>query len=181
MSTPRRPIVPGHEKLTEQHFREAAESHWAWQLSAGEIRNAVEILHKEIKKNWRGFLKGKPAFLSPGSVCMMLCGQMLEALFKAILVSQEGAFNSKGKFAHKGHNLLWLADQVGLKVSENEAWLLERLTHFVKWAGRYPIALVMRACLERILVAGLVDLPISGWGRTEKTMTLRLQRTWRSA
>jgi hypothetical protein len=85
---------------------------------------------------------------------MMLCGQMLEALFKAVLVSQRGAFNNKGKFAHKGHDLIVLADQVGLRLSDDEAWLLEKLTHYVEWAGRYPIPLSIEGLLPRALSTG---------------------------
>lgn len=41
----------------------------------------------------------------------------------------------------QGHDLIKLAKRLGLSLSSEESDLLERLTRFVKWAGRYPVAL----------------------------------------
>jgi hypothetical protein len=40
-----------------------------------------------------------------------------------------------------GHDLIKLAKRLDLPLSPAESDLLERLTRFVKWAGRYPVAL----------------------------------------
>jgi hypothetical protein len=39
------------------------------------------------------------------------------------------------------HDVRALVDQCGIKVSELEAEVLDRLTEFAKWGGRYPIPL----------------------------------------
>jgi hypothetical protein len=130
------------EKFFEEQFRWAAGEHLAWQISSVDLLRAVNILNEEIKKDWRRFKRGSAVpWTAPFKVCMMLCGLMLEDLLKALLVSRTAALDSKGQFAHKTHDLLKLAKLVGLKLSQDESILLEKLTRFVEWAGRYPIPL----------------------------------------
>jgi hypothetical protein len=136
----KRPIHPGHEKFWEKQHIAAAGLHVTWQMSAAELRRAIDILYKHVQKNHKRLMRGKsPVLPDPSRICMMLSGLMLENLLKAVLVSRHGAFNRAGKFAHTGHDLLGFANRVDLKLSEEEAWLMERLTNFVEWAGRYPI------------------------------------------
>jgi hypothetical protein len=159
MKSSKQPISSDEQKFWEENFRFAATSHWSWQYSARELQYALAILHKEIRKSWREFKKGKmPHPFMPASVGMMLCGLMLEDLFKAVLVSRKGAFNSKGDFLHKTHNLLGLADNVGLKLSVEEGWLLEKLTSYIEWKGKYPIPLVSEGLMPRLLATGDIRL-----------------------
>lgn len=41
-----------------------------------------------------------------------------------------------------GHNLVRLADRAKVQLSASERLLLERLTTYVRWAGRYPVSKV---------------------------------------
>src|SRR5262249_51301661 len=149
------PIERGHEEFWKEHLRSAASSHLHWQISALQLQSAINILSGEIKKYVRQLRKGKPQpSPQPTGVCAMLCGLMLENLFKAVLVSRTGAFNTKGEFVHKTHDLVVLANLVGLKLSEDESWLLERLTSFVEWSGRYPVPLSVEPLLPRTLPSG---------------------------
>jgi hypothetical protein len=126
----------------EEQFRQTAGSHLAWQHSAATLRRAVNILDRAVKRDLGASKRGKAfSLFTPSSVCMMLSGLMLEDLFKAVLVSRNGAFDAQGNFAHKTHDLLTLAELVGFKFSKEEAWLMERLTQFVQWLGKYPIPL----------------------------------------
>src|SRR5690606_32228521 len=121
MTIKKRPLVPGQEKFWEQNFKEAADSHWAWQISAVQLRIAFDIVTEEVDKIFQEFTRGQPPIpFAPTGVCMMLGGQLLEALLKGVLVSQKGAFNARGDFAHKTHDLLVLADKVSLSLSEQE-------------------------------------------------------------
>ena len=69
---------------------------------------------------------------------LMLVGYSLEVCLKAMLVLTKGAeAYALAEKAHKTHDLVKLADLIpGL--GEKDKAILEELTLFVLWAGRYP-------------------------------------------
>lgn len=81
---------------------------------------------------------------------MFLAGLGVECLLKAIRILQfqaagtpVAALNKRGRLALaaalKTHDLVGLAHAAGVSLSADELRLLERLTDFVEWAGRYPV------------------------------------------
>jgi hypothetical protein len=72
---------------------------------------------------------------------MLLSGLALENLTKGIIVGRKPGVVTPDTFNLKEHNLLKLAQQVARPFSKNERDILDRLTAFVMWAGRYPIPL----------------------------------------
>ncbi len=79
-----------------------------------------------------GFGRGFRMSVAVPGVFHMLCGLSLELLYKAIIVST-------GDSAPKGHNLSQLAQRAGIVVSKEDRGLLEILTEYIVWAGRYPV------------------------------------------
>lgn len=67
-----------------------------------------------------------------GSVYHMLCGQSLEVVMKAALVSRDQS-------PPQTHSLNDLADLLGVNRSKEEKRLLAFYEESVWWAGRYPI------------------------------------------
>lgn len=92
---------------------------------------------------------------SLGSVYMMLAGFVLENLFKGILIYNEPDILGEGKLpsderykfirSHKLRDLLnKIYEQIDIKeVFKQDEYqdLLERLTKYIEWAGRYPVPL----------------------------------------
>lgn len=81
---------------------------------------------------------------------MFLAGLGVECLLKAIRILQFQSAgkplttkNNRGRLALtkelKTHDLLSLAHAAGIVLGPEEVTLLERLTDFVEWAGRYPV------------------------------------------
>jgi hypothetical protein len=81
---------------------------------------------------------------------MFLAGLGVECHLKAIRILQfqaagkpVAAKNKRGSLALakelKTHDLLGLAHAAGIALEPPEVTLLERLTDFVEWAGRYPV------------------------------------------
>lgn len=81
---------------------------------------------------------------------MFLAGLGVESLLKAIRILQYqaagkpvAAKNRRGSLTLtrelKTHDLLGLAKAAGITLEPAEVTLLERLTDFVEWAGRYPV------------------------------------------
>src|SRR4030095_14840487 len=136
-------MTPAEEKFGKDQYDFAAKSHWAWQISAEDLRRALNLVYSDVKRDFNQFLRGKPSRpFAPYRACKMLAGLMLENLLKGVLVSRHGAFDSKGVFAHKTHNLIELAKRAKIPLSPEEEAAMKRLTRSVTWAGRYPIPLV---------------------------------------
>jgi hypothetical protein len=73
----------------------------------------------------------------------MLLGYTVEAYLKAKWLIGGGRLAEGGRFVRVpncgDHELLQLADAVGFKLSTAERHVVNRLSAFVKFAGRYPI------------------------------------------
>lgn len=72
------------------------------------------------------------------AVALMLVGYSLEICLKAMLIIKKGiaAYQAEErKYYH--HGLATLADFIPA-LSEKDQAILSGLTHFIKWAGRYP-------------------------------------------
>lgn len=69
---------------------------------------------------------------------LMLLGYSVELLFKGLSIQQFGieAYTKKEK-KYFSHRLVWLVGQ-HIQISSKEHAILECLTHFIYWAGRYP-------------------------------------------
>lgn len=74
------------------------------------------------------------------AVAFMLAGMSLECLLKAVIVGEVPESNQKIELPRtlKTHNLLSLAKDAGIAVSDDEEHCLRILTDHVVWAGRYP-------------------------------------------
>jgi len=69
---------------------------------------------------------------------LMLYGYALENIFKGICVANEKYKMVNGKFTGKTHKLIQLAKDTDVILTDDEHWLLQRLTAYTIWAGRYP-------------------------------------------
>lgn len=119
----------------------------------------VELGHVISREEWPQIRSGTwPRKKTPisGSLIrwsipfMFLAGLGIECLLKAIRILQFQAAgkpvtakNKRGSLALakelKTHDLRGLAAAAGINLDAAEVTLLERLTDFVEWAGRYPV------------------------------------------
>ncbi|HLK11078.1 MAG TPA: hypothetical protein VKW76_06840 [Candidatus Binatia bacterium] len=97
-----------------------------WLLNAEGLRWAAETL-------WNQYFIDDASGRRLGPV-MLLAGLTIELLLKGLAVGRQ-------KAAPRTHDLLELAEVAGLQLRPPEEELLERLTVFVRWAGRYPVPL----------------------------------------
>jgi hypothetical protein len=80
----------------------------------------------------------------------MLSGMAIEVILKGAIV--EAMPPGERIAPPKGHKLLVLSEKAGVKLNHEEADLLSRLTTFVEWGGRYPVATTSKKTAEpRIL------------------------------
>ena len=78
----------------------------------------------------------------------MLLGMALESLikghmvFRGIQVIESKRGSTYIKKVYRNHNIHKLAKKIecpALPITEKEYKILEKLSHFIKWAGRYPV------------------------------------------
>lgn len=109
-----------------------------WEFHYVTLRYATETLFRQcfadvaVHLHHRTRSSLRPNLLSPA---MMLTGMMLEAIAKAVLIGKSGPTILK---THGNHKLRKLVKSTGLALNANEEHTLDVLTHFVRWAGRYP-------------------------------------------
>ncbi|MGO4894210.1 hypothetical protein [Flavobacterium sp. W21_SRS_FM6] len=72
------------------------------------------------------------------SGALLLVGYSVEVLFKALAINKLGIerYTEKERSYHN-HKLTWLVEQ-HIPVNKKESAVLECLSHFIYWAGKYP-------------------------------------------
>jgi hypothetical protein len=118
----------GADKLLDAHMEARAKVQDAFLRSGGEVSELLADMD------------GGP-FLTP--IYLMLSGLAIENLAKGIAVArnpQHGEPNAKGEVVAWGHLSRDLLTGLRIKVDADDGALVDRLSLFVEWAGRYPVA-----------------------------------------
>lgn len=150
----------------EQHKLLASEP-LTWTLSADELFRSFEVLAAQDAADEATRSVHCAKYLPHlRSVALMLAGFSIENMLKALYISKNSAFDSSGRFALATHNLRRLADDVGVSLTKDERVLLERLEHYLTWAGRYPVSLYLDDMRPRTLPSGgYAPITCTGCGR----------------
>ena len=120
----------------------AGENPRAWQVSAQDLLDGAMAVKAKVQPF-------DNAMHSLAHVEAMLLGMALECLLKGIYIkrhrvwadpTKEHALVKDGAYVGaRGHDLPKLADAAGVTVSLSERSILDRLTDFIVYAGRYPV------------------------------------------
>lgn len=109
---------------------------WAYVLEDAEMYLSEQEKHREHK--------GQVIMPMLLCVCAMLLGYAIECGLKALWVRKGNKIISNGKYrgvnGAKDHNLTQLAQAADFIPTTNEADVLQRLSRFSQFAGRYPVA-----------------------------------------
>jgi hypothetical protein len=124
----------------------AGENPLAWQASARDLFEAATAIKAAVQDFGDGFMH------SIAAVQAMLLGMALECLLKGMYIkrhrvwqepNKEHALVKDGSLVRPqgvgDHQLLQWAEAAGVTLSQGERTVLNRLTDFVLFAGRYPI------------------------------------------
>lgn len=144
-----------HTDFWKEQHQSVAKVPFVWFMDGERLRRSYKILSDRANESF-----GNENYYSPIGPALMLAGYALENIFKGILVKNdcEGAFDAKGKFKHKSHDLLVLAQNANILLSDEEKELLEILTHSTVSSGRYPIPLYYDEMLPRVFNDGSIAL-----------------------
>jgi hypothetical protein len=72
------------------------------------------------------------------AVALMLVGLSLEICLKAMLIVREGIEKFTAKESERRHHRLQALSEFIPELSDKDRAILECLTHFIYWAGKYP-------------------------------------------
>jgi len=77
------------------------------------------------------------------SIYLFLMGYAIENLLKGILILRHPEyFKPTGEMTSIGtHKLVSLCQRCGIQLLDEESTLLDKLTTYIRWAGRYPVPL----------------------------------------
>jgi len=133
----------------EWAFESAGTNPLGWQQSAKDLLEAADA----VKARGGDVVDG--GMHSLAAVQAMLVGMALECLLKGMWIKKHKAWKNtvlgltfggkkpkvpNGKGGSVGdHELLPLADAAGVSLTQGERAVLQRLSGFIKWGGRYPI------------------------------------------
>lgn len=134
--------------IIQATFELKATNEAAWGLEARRLKRAADVLFAKFRED-AGRLDREEVIatelenldlLMPAS---LLYGLALENVFKGIIIQQRKPTvnDLPGLFGGgSGHNLADLAQRASFTLSPDERDLVNRLSAFVEWAGRYPVA-----------------------------------------
>ncbi len=134
-----------------------------WISSAQDLLDFIRHAIPPLTEAWRALSEKTKATPSPvhiHRVFLLLAAYAFENLLKAMIVALAGWRDEdiKGSIPKelKTHDLLFLADQARLKLSVDERELLERLSEFAYWRGRYPAPTNVETLKPKKLRSGIV-------------------------
>lgn len=124
------------DQLNEDEFwndqlNALTDSYFPWALSAEQLLDGFEIL----------VARSPQLGLSLSPAAHLLAGFAIECLMKSVLVRRGDGRNEKGEFVLRSHDLMKYAEMIPLPLSNLHAEVLERVTAYILWAGRYPVPL----------------------------------------
>lgn len=102
--------------------------------SAGSLWLSMNNEYKDVFCEKLGFGKSFDLYVSNHNVYYMLFGLSFELLFKSILVLRDPT-----KRVPENHNLLYLANEAKIDLNRIEKAILDLLSEYVIWVGKYPI------------------------------------------
>lgn len=106
-------------------FRESAAILWAITKDGRFDKIFEDFEDLEFGSNFSKMQETYPIYV-------MLCGLSLELLYKAIIVAKGMKLNTRN------HNLIEYASSANVPIAGKEG-LLNILSHYITWAGRYPV------------------------------------------
>lgn len=146
----------GGRRFAEEQAKRGIEWKIAWLSSAYSLERAADILWKAIEKDNEARRNDEEpeSYSSIFPQFMLLAGFAIENCLKAICIKQSGAYSDNGKFQFGHHDLVDLATKSGIEFNQADGEFIERLEHFVLFAGRYPAPKNSNALLPRVRCDG---------------------------
>lgn len=158
---------PVDPKFWQDWFAQDVNRSSAWILSARDLLEHIRSMADALRVFWIDFHANiSSSRLAPPRglhrVYLFLSAIAIENLLKAIIVEHakwpDSDVSRKIPSELKSHDLLDLATVAGITLKTNDIELLERLTQFGIWLGRYPAPTKLDHLKPKKLKSGIVNL-----------------------
>ena len=158
---------PTDPQIWQEWFNHDVNRPSSWLLSARDLVGEMKSIAANLRTAWTEFhLRGSSEQNAPPRgmhrVYLLLSAIAVENLLKAVLVNQakwpDSQITQKLPDELHSHMLLDLATKVALPLGDHEVDLLERLTEFGIWLGRYPAPTMLHHTKPKKLKSGMVNL-----------------------
>ncbi len=132
------------DKFLEWAFDQSGRNPLAWEHSAADLLSAAEAVKEKVIDFGEGGMH------SLAAVQAMLLGFAIECMLKGMYIKTTGnTLTHDGRYQgipNAGdHQLGQIADAAGYAMSVDERRVLDKLSAFILFAGRYPISTNWRA------------------------------------
>ncbi len=139
--------ISGENSLYDEVFEATALTPGIWLQFARRLKYAGDTLYEKYQEHYHEVQRGLDSVVdtltfSLNITSTLLYGLAFENILKAILIQDDPCRVQNGKLVKwpgGGHDLTALVEAAGLDLGSQSAQLLERLSMFVTWAGRYPV------------------------------------------
>lgn len=124
-------------------FAQAVQDHEAWLRQARQLQSAAAVLVKEflaVQKRRPQSKAERTLVVGCMRSALLLMAASIENSFKAVKMARGAVAISKGRIDKRmlgSHDLVKLAEEIGLDPTAIEARLIARLKPIAIWAGRY--------------------------------------------
>jgi len=136
----------------------------SWLNVAEDIGHTLNIIKTPLVAAWKSFLIDDEVFdagIRIHGTYLMLSAYLLENLFKGAIIKEKKWGNEKFEKGLpeeiKTHNLIDLARNIGVSLSDRSEDLLMRLSEYAIWAGRYPAPIKYGHLRPRNLDSGVTN------------------------
>jgi hypothetical protein len=168
------------DAVSRSNFEAAAFSALQWMAKARSLFEAAKKLEADINVVWKSNELRSAKLVTPlepdhyQAAYFMLIAFTVENLLKAAAISTRSLqykkeFREKLRFPKelRSHDLIRLAERVGLTLEKGEEDLLRRLTRSAVWFGRYPVPLEYPDIDGRTQFRDGKEYSLSWFGRTD--------------
>ena len=141
-------MAANQDAFLEWAFEQSGRNPLPWQYSAKDLLEAANAVKSRVYNSGDGMMH------SLAAVQAMLLGFAIECLLKGMWIkkhqpwideNRQHGLTKNGKFVGipgaGDHDLKQLADAVQVTVSNEETDVLQRLSAFIMYAGRYPVSM----------------------------------------
>lgn len=160
-------IVPSHSTdplIWRRWFILDANRPATWIQTARDLLASLGLFLPQLKKDWQTYVQDKEKQLAPPvhihRIFLLLSAYTFENLLKAVIVQRSAWPDSQVERSIpnelKKHDLLSLAHSANISLTIEEQELLERLTEFAIWRGRYPVPTRIEDIQPKKLRSGIV-------------------------
>lgn len=141
-------------------FESEAKHPYTWKIKADGLMRSANVLLTQAREDIKHVADSGDIHVQPPvlGAYVMIAGLAIENLLKGILVMRYQHLDIKVFMeAIRGHDLNLLARDAGLGVDQRDSFLLEKVTSYTIWAGKYPAPLGFDEFVP-------CDYPDGGWG-----------------